>query len=246
MINPSVMVLVKNESYWLPFVLKQTEGIFDSYVIYDIESTDNTKEIINWWSSTIKNKAEVFVRFLPHVDPKVQGTFRNSMIVEGHRDIYFILDGDELYKKEDLLKIPQAAETLKRLHKEKENCRFGVFRRVEMNQDLTQQYDIRRSHHRLYTKDASWIGTHPGEAPYYEQNQRSELWFDQITVWHLHNTIRSPLEKDATKRIQRKNQKTYHPGELIELNLLKELPILNNQIENFPVSPVLKKLWEKK
>ena len=40
-INPSVMILVRNESYFLPYVLKQCEGIFTSYVIYDIGNSSN-------------------------------------------------------------------------------------------------------------------------------------------------------------------------------------------------------------
>lgn len=243
MINPSIMVLVKNEAYWLPYVLKQTEGFFDSYVIYDVGSTDNTREIITWWVDRMKNKAEICVRYLPHVDPKVQGTFRNSMIVEGQRDCYMILDGDELYKKTDMAKIKLAANNLINTHKFNKRIKFGVFRRVEVNDDLTKQYHIRRSHHRLYTKDAYWTGTHPGEAPAFAQNKNSEMWFDDIIVWHMHNTVRSPKEKDATRRLQRKSQGSYHTGELIDLNLLKELPVLQHRIENFPVSPMLEALW---
>lgn len=245
MTNPSIMVLVKNDAYWLPFVLKQTEGLFYSYVIYDVGSTDQTKEIIQWWVSRMKDKAEIITRYLPHVSPEVQGTFRNSMIAEGKRNAYLILDGDELYNKEDMSKISEAADTLLRINEKDPSCRYGVFKRVEMNEDLTKQYDRRRGHHRLYTKDAFWTGTHPGESPYYEQNSKSEVWFDFITCWHFHNTLRSPKEEDATKRIQRKSQGSYHPGKLIDLDLLRELPILRKPVEDFPVSPALKALQAK-
>jgi glycosyltransferase involved in cell wall biosynthesis len=238
------MVLVKNEEYFLPYVLKQTEGFFDSYVIYDVGSTDNTRDIIDWFTARMDGKADLFVRKMPHVEPEVQGAFRNSMIAEGRRDIYFILDGDELYTPEDLGKISGAADDLQHHYMMvEETYKFGVFKRVEVNEALTKQYDRRRSHHRLYTRDAFWSGTHPGERSGYKQNEKSELWFPDITCWHMHNALRSPKEEDATRRISRKAKRSYHPGELIDLDLLKELPALRERIEDFPVCPALEALW---
>lgn len=246
MINPSVMVLVKNESYFLPYVLHQTEGHFDSYVIYDVGSTDNTRRIIDWWTTRMEGRADLFVRYLDDVPPAVQGTFRNSMIAEGRRDIYFILDGDELYKQEDFPLIAHAAGVLKQTHEEfNPRKRFGVVRRVEVSPDLRKQYDERRGHHRLYTRDAFWTGTHPGEVSGYKQSEKSELWFDDITCWHMHNTLRSPKEADATKRLRRKGQKSYHPGDTMSpLSLLEEIPALRTPIEDFPVAPALAALQE--
>jgi hypothetical protein len=239
------MVLVKNEQYFLPYVLKQTEDLFDSYVIYDVGSTDRTRDIIDWWTDRVKDKADLFVRYLPDVDPKVQGTFRNSMIAEGRRDIYFILDGDELYTQEDLKKITPAAYSLDKLNDEDRKKRYGVFSRVELSEDLTRQYCERRTHHRLYTRDAFWTGSHPGEVAGHRQNEKSEVHFDDITCWHFHNTLRSPKEADATRRLIRKGRKTYHPGTTMDdVKLLDILPILRKPIEDFSVTPALAKLQE--
>lgn len=246
---PSVLILVKNEAYFLPYVLKQCEGHFDSYVIYDVGSSDNTRDIIDWWTDRMKDKnVELFVRYMPDVPPNVQGAFRNSMIPEGRRDCYFILDGDELYTQKDLGKISEAADTLIEQHKcpyDKER-RYGVFSRIEMTPDLTQRYAEVRTHHRLYTRDAFWTGTHPGEVAGYKQNWKSEMDFQHITCWHFHNALRSPKEADAARRLIRKNRKTYHPGnKLADINLLKVLPILQKPIENFTVTPALAALQEK-
>lgn len=242
--NPSVMVLVKNESYFLPYVLKQCEGIFDSYVIYDIASTDNTRDIIKWFHERNKDKADFTIRFMPDLPKEVQGAFRNSMIPEGKRPVYWILDGDELYTKEDLNFIKACADDLKSAHafSPKHEKRFGVFKRVELNPEMTKQYNKRRSHHRLYSRDAFWTGPHPGEISGYKQEKASEEWYD-VLCWHFHNAVRSPDEAGVLKRMERKAKKTYHPGDLVSVNILEELPILNNQIENFPVSPALKDLW---
>jgi glycosyltransferase involved in cell wall biosynthesis len=238
--RPSALILVKNEEYWLPYVLKQTEGFFDSYVIYDVGSTDKTRDIIDWFTKRMNGKADLMVKYLPHVPPEVQGTFRNSMIVEGKKPVYFILDGDELYRPEDLAKLTTAAEELEDVNRVNSRMKYGVVRRVEVNPDLTQQYAERRGHHRLYTKDAFWTGTHPGEVAYYRQSEKSEIQFDDITCWHMHNTLRSPNEEDALSRISRKRKKAYHPGgHMKPMDLLEELPILRTPIEDFKVSPAL-------
>jgi len=245
--NPSVMVLVKNEAYWLPYVLAQTEGIFDSYVIYDIGSTDGTQHVIKWFTDKMNGRADFFVRYLPHCPPEVQGAFRNSMIAEGDRDVYFLLDGDELYSPADLLKIPQYAHNLSGKNEVDHNKKYGVFKRVEVTSDLSQRYLEERTHHRLYHQTAWWTGTHPGERPFYDLKNAREVNFFDITCWHMHNTLRSPSEDEVPKRMKRKSQGTYHPGNelgVLGTSLLDALPILRAPVASFPVNPALAKLQE--
>jgi hypothetical protein len=229
----------------LPYVLKQCEGHFNSFVIYDVGSTDSTRRVIDWFYERNKDTSHVVVRKVPHVLPIVQGAFRNSMIAEGDRNIYFILDGDELYTQDNLSMIPYMADSLHAANHKNSKIRYGIFDRVEVVPDLTQQYTERRTHHRLYTRDAFWKGTHPGERAFYKQNHKSELDCREMVCWHMHNTTRSPKDADATKRMVRKHQKTYHPGdELTELSLIKELPMLAAPIEDFKVSDALAALQE--
>jgi hypothetical protein len=244
--NPSVMVLLKNECYWAPYVLWQTKGLFDSYVIYDIGSTDGTQNIIKRFVEQMDGKADFFVRYLPHCPPEVQGAFRNSMPAEGDRDVYFLLDGDELYTQEDLIKIPQYADNLagqaeKNIHK-----KYGVFRRTEVTGNLKEHYLETRTHHRLYHSTAWWTGTHPGERPFYELKNAREVDFPDVMCYHMHNTQRSP-DKGVPGRERRLDQGTYHPGHefgLLGTKLLDILPILRAPIEDFPVNPYLKTLQE--
>jgi len=241
------LVLVKNEEFWLPYVLKQTEGYFKNYVIYDVGSTDNSSQIIDWFYERNKHKAEVIVRKLPHCEPDVQGTFRNAMIPEGKQPVYLIMDGDEIYSPAALERMGNAAKELNATHTIKPRIRYGVVTRTEVTEDLTLKYVQKRSHHRLYTSDAYWTGTHPGERAGYKQDGKSEIKFDTIDCLHLHNTWRSPREADAVKRMRRKTQDTYHPGNVLgDLNLLDEYPALRKPIEHFKVSPALKILQEKR
>ena len=245
--KPAVAVLVKNEAFWLPYTLVQTEGHFDRYVIYDVGSTDGTKEIIEWWVERMKDKAEIFTRLLPHCPPEVQGTFRNSMALEGDRPVYFMLDGDELYSERDLKQISHAAGILSFINKENSRIKYGVIQRTEVTGDLMYAYKERRTHHRLYVRDAWFEGTHPGERPRYQPNDKNGSNFPDIMCWHMHNTLRTSDETDTPGRIKRKSQRSYHPGnekEPLGLRLLDTLPILRKPIENFPVNPMLQLLQE--
>jgi hypothetical protein len=143
-------------------------------------------------------------------------------------------------------KMQGAATELEAFHTVSPKKRYGVVSRVEVTEDLTLKYIEKRGHHRLYTSDAYWTGTHPGERAGYKQEEKSELIFEGITCLHLHNTWRSPRESDAVKRLWRKKQKSYHPGNVLgDLDLLAEYPALQRPIEHFKVSPALKKLQEK-
>lgn len=241
LIGPSCLVLVKNEAFFLPYTLKQTEGFFERYVIYDVGSTDGTKEIIEWFHKRNKDKAEIFIRYLPHAEPTVQGCFRNSQIVEGNRKIYFLLDGDELYHPTMFPKIIKATSKLNSYNMTDSVVRYGMVRRIEVTPDLKYRYVRERTHHRIYTNDAFWTGTHPAEIAYHKQHEKSEMDFPDIKVYHMHNTLRSPKEDEALARNSRKMKKTYHPNEqgMTGLDIIKELPVLAQPIENFPVTPAL-------
>jgi hypothetical protein len=212
-------------------------------VIYDVGSTDNTRDIIDWYVDKEKDFTEFVIRKLPHCPPEVQLCFRNSMIAEAGSPCYLILDGDEVYNKEDLEKIDKIGDILAEHYNNNSRIKYTTFRRVEVSQDLKQRYSEERTHHRLYHRTATWDGTHPGERVVYEQNSKSELDFTgDVRVLHLHNTLRSPQEADALSRIKRKTQRSYHPGTLVGFNVLEEFPLLKTKLP-FPVCPALEALW---
>jgi glycosyltransferase involved in cell wall biosynthesis len=238
------LILVLNDEYWLPYCLESLAGFFKQMVIYDAGSTDRTSEIIRWFIDKEKHRTEFFVRFLPLLDPSIQGIFRNSMIAESRADTYFLVDGDEIYNPEDLNKVKYLGNKLFQAHEWDHRKKFGLFRRTELTYDLRSKYTIEREHHRLYHRTAIWRGTHPGERSFYKQNLKSEMDFkSEVNCWHFHNALRSSQEKKTPERLSRKSQKSYHPGDTKQFNLLEEVPILRNQIENFEPCPTLKELW---
>jgi len=238
------LVLVKNDCYWLPFALQSVAGHFERMIIYNVGSTDGTKEIIDWYVDKEKD-TDFIVRHLPDCPPEVQLTFRNSMIAEARSPLYLILDGDEIYNKNDLFRINEIGNILLNHNEQNNKIKYALFRRVEVSSDLLQRYNNERTHHRLYHRDAIWMGTHPGEVPLYEQNSKSELDFtSDIRMLHLHNTLRSPKEEETQSRTKRKSQRSYHPeGGLVDFNVFEEFPILQQRVANFPASPCLEALW---
>lgn len=240
------LILVKNDEYWLPYVLESTRGWFDRYVIYDVGSTDRTVEIIDWFEDSTKDKVDLFIRRMPHCEPVVQGAFRNSMIAEARSEWYLVLDGDELYTQFGFNRMKLEMEMMRRKH-ESDGLLYGIVPRVEVINGLDRAYgqDFRVSHHRLYHRTAIFHGTHPGEIPLYNQKGDRERWLDDLCAcYHFHNTERSSDEEGVPKRVKRKAQQTYHPGAHEDFNLFETLPVLKYRIMDFPRNPALERLQD--
>ena len=239
-LNP--MILVMNDAFFLPYVLDQLRGRFNRYVIYDAGSEDGTDNIIDWFVETEKKNAEFFVRKLPFAVPAIQGCYRNSMLVETQSEFGFMVDGDELYTPADFDRIKELFDHFNGGLNIAEPKLYGVTRRCEVGTDLISRYSEIRGHHRMYRRSAHFTGSHPGEAPAFKQKPDNEFQLEDVTCYHFHNALRSPLEGSVPKRLDRKAQGTYHPGELVPFNLLESLPILRKPINDFPVSPDLERL----
>lgn len=240
------VVLNCNDEYWLPYCLEATRGVFDRYVIYDIGSTDKSKDIIKWFIESSENDVEFYYRSFDNiVPPPIQGIFRNSMIAEARTEWYFILDADEIYSPKSFEKIWDAACDL-----DDQGCQpdmiYGKVPRVEVAEDLQQAYALDRKtpHHRLYHRTAIWKGNHPGEIPFYNQRSHREMWFPEATCWHFHNAERSTKDSLVPKRGERKKKGTYRPGNSEHFDLFAELPILKKPIAEFEPAPTLKAMQE--
>ncbi|KKL92489.1 hypothetical protein LCGC14_1884200 [marine sediment metagenome] len=237
-------ILVMNDAWFLPYVLESLRGRFERYVIYDVGSEDGTTDIIDWFTGS--EDAEFFVRQLPFCIPKVQGAYRNSMMMEARSEWTFMVDGDEIYSQEGLDTLEKEFIAKFPPFHDSTNLsplkRYGVVQRTELDRGLMHKYSETRTHHRLYQRTALFHGNHPGEVPFYNQKPRNEIVIDDVMCYHFHNALRSPLDTSVPKRVDRKSQGTYHPGELEPFDLLNTLPILKKPIEAFQVSPDLEKL----
>jgi len=239
-------ILVKNEAYWLPYVLESLRDHFSRYVIYDVGSTDGTREIIDNFVQSERKDSEFFVRMMPDCPPVVQGAFRNSMIAEARSEWYFMVDGDEIYTNESLNTIVGYADNLYQYYEET-GLLYGMVPRIEVQANLKTAYGVhdRVPHHRLYHRTAIFGGPHPNEYQIYEGRPGNQMWLPKGAIcWHLHGALRSPMDAKTHGRLDRKKKPTYLRGEETEINLLDELPILKTRIKSYPVNPVLED-WHK-
>jgi hypothetical protein len=166
------------------------------------------------------------------------------MIAEARSDWYLILDADEIYTDQSLANIHTRTQKLQAQY-EDSGVIYGVASRIEVAADLGNAYgqDCQTRHHRLYHRTAIWTGSHPGEAPLYEQEPTLEYWDKDIVCYHFHNPERSTKDAEVPKRLERRPRGTYRPGEATGFDLLKTLPLLKERIEDFPVNPLLEELW---
>jgi len=238
------VVMTCNDEFWLSYCLEASRGKFSRYTLYDVGSTDRTKEIIEWFINSSPN-VEFFVRLFDTIlHPQIQGMARNAMISESRSEFYFILDADEIYTPESFDAILEGTE---QMHSQYRNEKiYGVVPRIEVTKNLNEAYGLDRkvSHHRIYNRTAIFKGPHPGEVPFYKQKESNEYWISNAKCWHLHNTERSRYDAKVPKRLERRMKKTYHPGFSQPINLLEELPILRKPIHNFEPNPELKKKQE--
>lgn len=234
------LLLIQNDEYWLPYALRAVEGHFGRMVIYNVGSTDATKEIIQDFQERNRKNTDLFIRHLPDCPPGVQICFRNSMIAEARSDFYLILDGDEIYGEKSVENIKDSWLTLKREY-ELNGKLYGVVNRIEVCDDLRSAYGSNTfvPHHRLYHRLAIWDGTHPGERPVYKQRADRELIIDEVTCYHFHNARRS--RNDAQGRTRRKEQETYKRGGHSVYDVWAALPVLHKPT-SFPTHPVLRKM----
>lgn len=238
------LILVKNDEYWLPYVLKAISGWFSRYVIYNVGSEDRTKDIIDGFVRTESLDADLLVRHLPHCDQHTQICFRNSMIVEAENDWYLLVDGDELWPQDSILSLLNEMHVMMREYEESGKI-YGIVRRMEVGHDLKTIHGVheRVPHHRVYHRSAYWKGTHPGEEPVIAQKPKREFNFhDDVRLYHFHQPLRSSKDDQALRRLNRRFRNTYVRGEVSDLNLLETVPELNQQIGDFPLNPILETL----
>lgn len=245
MVEPDLLtpvVLVKNDEFFLPYALEASWGFFGRYVIYNIGSTDRTQEIIERFVDSCPDDVEFYIRHYPHVDPAIQGAFRNSMIAEARSEYYFILDADEVYTSESYYALIRGVE---RMEKNKQLL-YGIVRRVEVCGDLKTAYGLksRVPHHRLYHRKAIWVGSHPGEAPFYPQKDDVQTWIDDVVCYHFHGCERSSKDPEVPRRIERRSRGTYKPGSTEPFDLFEALPIMKTRIHDFPLNTNLAKLQD--
>ena len=92
MFNVTVQTIVKNEENWVWFSLMSVKDLVKSVIVYDDNSTDKTKEIVE----SIKDPKISLKPVKTNLPSDLTG-FRNEMLKETKTDWFVLLDGDEVW-----------------------------------------------------------------------------------------------------------------------------------------------------
>lgn len=94
--------IVNNEENFIWFSVMSVVDYVDQVLIYDIGSTDNTVAIIR---EIQKNKKNVKLKEVGIVDAYQFPTLRQKMLDESESDWILILDGDEIWWQDSIVKV---------------------------------------------------------------------------------------------------------------------------------------------
>lgn len=236
------LVITKNDSYWLPYSLNSIRGYFKKIVMYDVDSRDGSKEILEFFKKEFEGDGmEVVLEHFPDMAPREQIALKNAQIAEAGMDYYFTLDSDEVYNENSLNFLKDEFPDFLASGR-----LYGIVRRVEVRHDLVTAHGVSSyvPHHRVYSfRHCGWKGTHPQEFAAIKQKPENEYKFSEnVICYHFHGTYRSPMELSVPKRMDRKNKPTYTPGEIEKFDLFQRLPALTTSIKNFLPNPALVQL----
>lgn len=98
--------LVKNEAVWIKQSLLSVIDYADKILVWDTGSTDKTIEIIQ----SIKSP-KLKLKLFKNIDRKKLVHLRNEQITNTKTDWFLILDGDEIWPKENLVQLIKAMKT---------------------------------------------------------------------------------------------------------------------------------------
>ncbi len=220
-------IIVKNEEQWVWYAIQSVLPYVDRLLILDTGSTDDTIKIIK----TIKNKKISFDE-VGAVDANGLVGLRNKQIEQTRTPWFVIVDGDEVWRGEDLKNIRnQLADLDKKIMAcfvRTNNC-VGDLWHIQPQSAGKYQIAGEKGHLniRFFRIDPQhkWRGTYPLEA-YSDSagnkvNDNSDkLHFFDVAYWHMTHMTRSRVRESET--VARIGKKKYEIGIKIDKNLLPE------------------------
>ncbi len=195
---------VKNEDYWIWYVLRDVMQMFGRFIILDTGSTDRTKEIA-------RSAAERFNADLTLIeknygdDAEAIGNSPNILRVKCPTHWMFLVDGDEIWRTEQLERllaadIPEDQEVLMVTGRNLAADKKGEIKmREAWNAD------------RLFAPCVRWTRTHyPFESHFLEERcERGVVSYVDATFWHTRHLVRSSRDDEAFFRDEKRNYFPY-------------------------------------
>jgi len=197
--------MIKNEDFWIQYVLRDVLDIFGRAIVLDTGSTDLTKEKIRALEFSTAGKLIMIEENYGDDSNKI-GNGRNVLRELCPTYWMFLIDGDEIWTK------PQLEELLKSEVPEQARIAMVGGRNI---QDVSGSLKLRElaNYDRLFAPEVRWKRTdYPFEShgleDYLKKNQVHYFDGNKVFHWHVRHTIRSSQNSKAFFRNEKYN---YYP-----------------------------------
>lgn len=227
--------IVKNEDRWVFFALQSVLPFCEEILVYDTGSTDDTVSIIK----SINSPKIKFEEKGP-VTPEKLVELRRDQLNHTKTDWFLIIDGDEIWSKDNLKKMIDVASTLPKdkiaLFNRVRNCIGDIYHYLPESSGRYQIGGIKGHLNIRLIKNVPGLdikGVYPLEAytlenkPIQDQVERVEF----VDTWLLHMSFlkRSSSDKSKVSGSFGKNKKAekgieFKSGELPEILFDKRTP----------------------
>lgn len=208
--------LVRNEERWVWYAVMSVLDFMDRIIVWDTGSTDKTVEIIK----AIDNPKIEFKEYGP-VTRESYPKARQAMLEQTKGDWMFLLDGDEIWRKDDITKVVAT------IQKEGDWAESVVVKTINFVGDVYHyqeeeagRYEIagRRGHYNLRAINMRVPGLHAAGAhgvqgyfdadnkPIQERDPKKILFVDAsyFHATHLPRSLKEEKDKEVPLRAQKR------------------------------------------
>lgn len=210
--NIAVVMMVKNEEYWLDQAIKPCAEAGLPIFAGDCGSTDATLKILDAW----EKEYDLFhVKKYGQITPLQNGRVREKLAIWAGTPWILQVDGDEILT-------PEGIEIILDLD-------MGDWIGAMITQQVVKwdgehvRLANKTSHRRIHRGDAEWVREYPYENTTDGNDRRDQFWYPKgMTGYHMKFLSRSSHDESTYKRISNNERywpylNSLPPGEILDL-----------------------------
>jgi glycosyltransferase involved in cell wall biosynthesis len=187
-------VMLRNEEYWVGYVLESVLKVMDEVIIIDTGSTDNTIEVCRKAVKESDGRCRVQWLLYGPLTPEQNGQARQWMTDKTHTEWAMIIDGDEYYA-------PEVLQTIKDTPLPS-TARLG-FTTLQVLQHKDGKFWLaeRWSKQALFhVPSTTWSGKYPFEGPTNYDKPETFYYYENVIGYDFHHLRRSSRDAETPHR----------------------------------------------